>query len=64
MPSCECPKTSITTRAGTPCASSNDAQVCLLCGIPHNWHYADGRVMCPAAAFVLVGAVSAVFSGA
>ncbi len=27
-------------------------------------HYADGRVMCPAAAFVLVGAVSAVFSGA
>jgi hypothetical protein len=28
MASCECPRISITTRAGTLCASSRDAQVC------------------------------------
>jgi hypothetical protein len=40
------------------------AKACLLCGIPHNRHYVDGGVMCPVGAFVLVGAVRVVFSGA
>jgi hypothetical protein len=40
------------------------AKVCLLCGIPHNRHYADGRVMCPAVAFPLMVAAELVLRSA
>jgi len=36
------------------------AKLCLLCGIPHNRHYADGGVMRPAVAFPLAGVVELV----
>jgi hypothetical protein len=40
------------------------AKLCLLCGIPHKRHYADGWVMCPAVAFPLLGAAELVLQSA
>ena len=40
------------------------AKVCLLCGIPHKRHYADGGVMRPAGLFGLVGALPVVILSA
>ena len=49
-----------TSEIGTPSDKAVLANVCLLCGIPHKGHYADGWVMCPAVAFPLLGAAELV----
>jgi hypothetical protein len=40
------------------------AKLWRLWGIPHNRHYADGWVMCPVAAFPLLGAAELVLQSA
>jgi hypothetical protein len=44
----------------TPPFSQMDRHACLLWGIPHKRHYADGWVMRPAAVFSLAGAAALV----
>jgi hypothetical protein len=47
-----------------PPSSQSWANVWRLCGIRHNRHYADGRVMCRAVAFPLLGAAEPVLQSA
>ena len=59
-----CPSQRDTSEIGTPSARAVLAKVCLLCGIPHKRHYADGWVMRPAVTFPLAGAAELVLQSA
>jgi len=46
------------TAVSTPWPSSDMAQVCRLCGMPHNRHYVDAWVMWPVGVFPAGGRVT------